>query len=534
MRARTIVMACSLGVAASVSAVACSADLDAGDGTGSGEQGGAGGGGAGFSHTGSGTTNNGEGGYNGGGSGGGYNGTTYTSTSTTGQVPPDDPPPEETDAGADAAVFTCEGLDTTKPVVLYLSADDSNSMGSPVQARELLRKGWAPSWIRTYEFLNYYRIAYPAAPPSELSLFAEAAVGATPAEIDLQLGIRSFDALKPRRAMTITFVLDTSGSMEGEPMERQIAAVKAVAGSLADGDIVNIVTWNTSNKIVLQGHSATGPNDSAIVAAANALTAGGGTDLQGGLVEGYKLAKLHYGAARLNRVILISDGGANVGITDKNLIGDSSQDADKEGIYMVGVGAGTAYSYNDALMDTVTDRGRGAYVYLDEPEEADRMFIDRFDETMEIAARGVQVELTLPWYFKIDKFSGEEYSENPEEIEPQHLAPSDAMVLNQVLKACDPAMINPADPVKLKVTWETPLIYEAKETTFETTVGDLLAADKPYLAKGKAIVGYAEALKTGTSGALQAALTAVEAANTSGTDPELLEIAELIKLHPQF
>src|SRR5262245_13081268 len=67
------------------------------------------------------------------------------------------PPKTDPDAGTDAA-FLCSGLDQTKPVVLYLSADDSNSMASPVLARELLEAGQAPSLesIRTYEFLNYY------------------------------------------------------------------------------------------------------------------------------------------------------------------------------------------------------------------------------------------------------------------------------------------------------------------------------------------------------------------------------------------
>ncbi len=502
MRTRTIWTACLLGVMGLVGGMGCSLSDEA-----SRHEAGAGG------DWGSG------GGWNGGGSGGGYGAPAQSSD------PPVPPKPDP---------VTCDGLDMSKPAVLYLSADDSNSMGSPAQARELLRQGYAPKLIRTYEFLNYYRINYPAPDAPNLAIFAEAANSANPGEIDLQLGIRSFDAVKPRRPMTITFVLDTSGSMEGSPMERQIAAVKAVAESLAEGDIVSLVTWNTDNKVLLNAHSVNGPNDPSLLAAADQLEAGGGTDLQGGLAKGYQIAKQNYGAARLNRVILISDGGANVGITDENLIGDNSQDADKEGIYLVGVGVGPVEGYNDQLMDIVTDRGRGAYVYLDELKEASRVFVDRFDETMEVAARGVQVELTLPWYFQVEKFSGEEYSENPEEVEPQHLAPSDALVFNQVLKACDPSVINLGDVVKVKVTWNTPLTYEAKETNIETTVGDLLAADKPHLAKGKAIVAYAEALKAPTKETLDAALALVAAANASGTDPELTEIAELLKLHPQY
>src|SRR5262245_16315947 len=83
-------------------------------------------------------------------------------------------PPPGQDAGSDAP-FLCDGLDQSKPAVLYLSADDSNSMASPVLARELIGAGLAPdpAAIRTYEFLNYYRIDYPAPPLGQLSILPQ-------------------------------------------------------------------------------------------------------------------------------------------------------------------------------------------------------------------------------------------------------------------------------------------------------------------------------------------------------------------------
>lgn len=460
----------------------------------------------------------------------------------TGEAPQNPPPPpaEGEDAGTDAdaePAFTCEGLDQEKPVVLYLSADDSNSMASPVFAREMIMGGAIPepNRIRTYEFLNYYRIAYPAAPPGQLSIIPQMQNTAVTGELSFQIGVRSFDAPKPRRAMTITFVLDTSGSMGGPAIERERAAAKAITASLASGDIVNMVTWNTQNNVILSGHTVAGPNDATVLNAINALEADGGTDLHSGLVAGYKLAQDNYGPQRMNRLILISDGGANVGITDADFIGKNSEDADKEGIYLVGIGAGPASGYNDALMDVVTDKGRGAYIYLDEPAEAERMFVDRFDETMEVAARSVQVEVTLPWYFRIEKFYGEEYSENAQEIEPQHLAPSDAMIFNQIVKACDPAVIKDADPITVKATWKTPLTYMLQETLVTMTVSELLAGGKDQLKKGEAIVAYAEALKTPNDPeAAQKALAIINAANPGKTDPELNEIAKLLEMHPSF
>ncbi|MBW2454381.1 MAG: VWA domain-containing protein [Deltaproteobacteria bacterium] len=442
--------------------------------------------------------------------------------------------PPGQDAGPDAE-FTCEGLDPNSPVVLYISADDSNSMASPGHAREALNSGQAPLLgIRTYEFLNYYNIEYPAAALGQLDIFPQMEAATEAGHYDLQIAVRSFDAVQPRRPMTITFVLDTSGSMGGPAIERERAVVKAIAASLADGDVVSMVTWNTSNNVEMSGHVVSGPNDSTLVAAANALSANGGTDMHAGLVAGYDLADQHYGDSRLNRLVLISDGMANAGVTDMDLIANHSEDGDGEGVYLVGVGVGPYNVYNDELMDTVTDEGRGAYVYVDSIDEATSLFVNRFDEVMEVAARGVQVELTLPWYFEMHKFFGEEYSENPAEVKPQHLAPSDAMIFSQIIRACDPNEVVLSDQVTVKATWETPLTYALDETEITMTLDQLLSGDTVQLHKGKAIVAYAEALKTGTNPDLTAALTVVEGANPNNSDAELNEIADLIQAHPSY
>lgn len=439
-----------------------------------------------------------------------------------GEAPPPIPPQEEPEDVA------CEDLDPASPVVLYLSADDSNSMASPAEAREALRAGTMPYSVRTFEFLNYYDVTFPSPEGDALALFAEAERGDEDGTVDLLLAVRSPEAAATRRPITLTLVLDTSGSMEGTPMERQRAAIRALAGQLRGGDVVSLVTWNTDDRTLLAGHAVSGPYDADVVAIADALVAGGGTDLDGGLRAGYELANQHYGENRLNRVVLISDGGANVGVTEGDLIGAQSQDADAEGIYLVGVGVGPLGAYSDALMDTVTDLGRGAYVYLDSNEEAERILGDRFDETMEVAARAVQVEVTLPWYFQMKQFYGEEYSEDPEEVEPQHLAPGDTTAILQTLKACSPDVIDPADPVRLVARWETPLARQPREAVLETTVGALLAGDASHLAEAEAIVAYAEAMKAPSLEAVDAAQVKIDAL-ADRDDDDLTEIGELLR-----
>jgi Ca-activated chloride channel family protein len=444
-------------------------------------------------------------------------------------VPAPPPPIAPPDPEEDPA---CEDLDPTAPVVLYLSADDSNSMASPAEAREQIRMGMAPSNpIRTYEFLNYYDVDFPAPATGELGLFADARAAGEDGAFDLLLAVRAPDAPALRRPMTITFVADTSGSMDGTPMDRERAAMRAIAGQLSDGDIVNVLTWNDGNAVALEGRRVDGPNDSAVLSAIDQLSAGGGTDLEGGLAAGYELARQHFGAERLNRVVMISDGGANIGETSGDIIGEASDDADGEGIYLVGVGVGPIGAYSDELMDIVTDMGRGAYVYLDSTDEAERMFGARFDETMEVAARDVRVEVTLPWYFQMKRFYGEEYSENPEEVDPQHLAPGDVTVIMQTVAACSPDVVDGADPVRLRVEWQSPIERQPREAVIETTIGALLDQDHARLEQAAAIVAFAEALKTGAAAELDAALDSVRALDAAD-DPRFAEIEELLAGHP--
>lgn len=446
------------------------------------------------------------------------------------------------DAGGDAAdddAGACAALDSSKSLVLYQSADDSNSMASPALVRKAIRAGGYvdPSLVRTYEFFNYYRIAYTPADAGHVRVVPELRPSPdADGEYTLQIGLQSELAHSPRRQMNIALVLDTSGSMAGDRIARERAAVNAIIGQMRQGDLISMVTWNTANQVLFDAHQVSGPNDPALLSAVANLDANGGTDLDSGLQKGYAIAQAHYDKSLMNRVVLISDGEANVGVTAGDVIGKASHSADDEGIYLVGVNVGDAAG--DALMNIVTDMGRGASVFLDSEQEAAAMFGARFDETMEIAARGVRLELTLPWYMTMKKFSGEQSSTNPKDVDPQHLAPSDAMVFYETFLPCDPSVVDPKDAIVAKATYETPILHAAQEDSTATTIGELLAAGADHLAKGRAIYAYAEALKAvgGLSGAaakqkLNDAIAVVDAADPGHQDAELAEIRDLLALY---
>ncbi len=433
----------------------------------------------------------------------------------------------------------CLGIDSSTPYTLYLSADDSASTASATIARRIIRRGGTvPAYVvRPYEFLNYYDFSFEPADPGEVRIVPQLSSCPTDGELSLQVALQAEAREAADRApLNIIFVLDTSGSMSGEPIALERAAVLAVAGELREGDIVSMVTWSTTQADILSGHTVSGPDDPVVVAAAEALSASGGTDLSAGLARGYALAEEHHAVDRINRVILVSDGQANVGITDEQLIAEHADDEEggDAGIYLAGVGVGDGV--NDTLMDTVTDAGRGAYVYLDSEAEARKIFGEHFLRVVDLAARAVRLEVTLPYYLEVIRFYGEEMSTDPTQVRPQHLGPNDAMVFFQILEACDPSLLHGDDRIRLRATWETPFTREARSAVIDSTLNDL-AGDDANLTKAAAIAGYAEALMQ-VDKALTAAerleivleaLENVRGAHAADTDPDLVEVAGLLE-----
>ncbi|HWB81515.1 MAG TPA: VWA domain-containing protein [Nannocystaceae bacterium] len=457
------------------------------------------------------------------------------------EPPPDDTGMEESGSESSTGEPAC---DDSEPVVLFLSPDDSNSMSSPVQARDAVLSGWSSVSavpIRAWEFLNYYSFAYPAAEAGTVVVTPSLARDESDPEGEyvLQIGVSSESSgVGVRPPINLVFVLDTSGSMEGLAMDMLKESCRVVAQNLRAGDTISMVTWNTDNLVVLEGHTVGGPGDATVLAAIDALSAGGGTDLYGGLQAGYELANAVYDEERINRLVLISDGGANVGITEIDLIAEQANKSGADGIYLVGVGVGEASDYNDELMDDVTDAGKGASVFISGPDEAQKIFGDRFVSTLSVAVRDVQVELDLPPGFEIVKFSGEEYSTDPAEVEPQHLAPDDAMVFHQRIATCAPDLVTDETPITVTARFEVPLTGAVQEVTAEVTFGELLAAEDPQLRKGAAVFGYAEALKAyketqlpdERNAIVAAALTELARAETAlPGDAELAEIRSVLE-----
>ncbi|MBK8259202.1 MAG: von Willebrand factor type A domain-containing protein [Polyangiaceae bacterium] len=445
-------------------------------------------------------------------------------------------------AGTGGSVPAC--AETANSRTFYMSPDDSSSMGSPALAREFLRAGEAPprDVIRPYEFLNYYRVRYDLPTGDKLGLHTHFAQDVTTGKYRLHVGVQAFS--KPRPKMVLTFVADNSGSLVGEGIARERAAIKALAKQLKPGDVVNFIKWSSSDSDVLINHVVTSDGDQTVSQKADELSPGGGSDLHAGIVRGYDVARKYYDSGALNRVVLLSDGGANLGVLDSNRIAQEASEADNSNkpIYLVGIGVGPAKGYTDKLMDSVTDSGRGSYVYLDSTAEADAVLGARFDEVMNVAAREVRIAVTIPDYFEIATFSGEVYSTDPSLVKPQHLAPGDAVVLDQTLTLNPNHIFCDIHTVTLTADWLTPASGTAplSDTVTATQTFAEVTAQPWQMLKSEAIFYYAKALQTQAKTdfvvAEQAVQKVLNLPNYTALDmhsAEVKEIEDLLKAFPE-
>jgi Ca-activated chloride channel family protein len=191
-------------------------------------------------------------------------------------------------------------------------------------------------------------------------------------------------------------------------------------------------------------------------------------------------------------------------------------------------------------MDTVTDCGKGASLYIDSAEEAAKMFGDRFLATMEVTALDVQVRMTLPPNFDMYEFFGEEYSESPEEVEPQHLAPNDAMIYQQLLQTSTPDEVYGDYTIDLAATYTDALTGVLGVATTSSTLQELVDAPCGELRKGDAIVVYAQTLGfvrqlmdesdlVGAEAECDWGMEVVAESADALMDPDLYEISDLLE-----
>jgi Ca-activated chloride channel family protein len=262
-------------------------------------------------------------------------------------------------------------------------------------ARRKLLEGTPPprEAVRVEEFLNYFRYSYPEPEGAPLAVHLDAAPSPfTPGRHLLRVGVQVKRlSISERKPAHLTFLVDVSGSMQSPdklPLAKR--SLRMLVDNLRDGDTVALVTYAGGVRLVLP---PTGLEHKAVIhSALEELTAGGSTAMASGIQLAYQQAMKKLDGASSSRVIILSDGDANVGPSSHEEILQLIRGHVKEGITVTTVGFGMG-NYKDTLMERFADQGNGNHYYVDSLLQARRIFQEQLGGTLEVIAQDVKLQV---------------------------------------------------------------------------------------------------------------------------------------------
>jgi Ca-activated chloride channel family protein len=266
---------------------------------------------------------------------------------------------------------------------------------SYVMTRSYLNRGYLPpdEGVRTEEFINHFTYNYQPPQEAPFRVYLEGAPSRFGRNCQLlKIGIKGREIrVENRKPANLVFVIDVSGSMAREDRLTLVKkALRLLVDELKPDDKIGIVVYESQGRVVLEPTSLECRSE--IIRAIEQLYPGGSTNAEEGLRLGYWMAERNFEQGKINRIILCSDGVANVGRTSaKDFLKWIKRYADR-GITLTTVGFGMG-NYNDILMEKLGDKGNGHYAYVDNLSEARRIFVENLTGTLQVIARDVKVQV---------------------------------------------------------------------------------------------------------------------------------------------
>lgn len=262
--------------------------------------------------------------------------------------------------------------------------------------RRLLNQGVKPppEAVRIEELLNYFPYDY--SPPSGTEPFA--------AHIEwsdcpwakehrlARIALKGRELLEEQRPQAnLVFLIDVSGSMEPEnrlPLLKR--GLLLLLGKLKESDRVAIVTYAGTSGLALPSTSCS--DKTTIRTAIENLEAGGSTNGEAGIQLAYKTVQDNFLKDGINRVILMTDGDFNVGVTSQEELTGLITEKAKSGVFLSVLGFGMGNLKDDTL-ENLADKGNGNYGYIDNLQEARKLLVEQIAGTLVTIAKDVKIQI---------------------------------------------------------------------------------------------------------------------------------------------
>lgn len=207
----------------------------------------------------------------------------------------------------------------------------------------------------------------------------------------LKVGLTGFklENEEDRTPANVAIVLDKSGSMRGDKLKNAKQAARMAVNLLNENDIISIVSYDSSVNVLVP---ATKVRDkAAIFKAIDRMRSDGKTALFAGVSKGAAEVRKFLNKDRVNRVILLSDGQANVGPSSPTELGDLGTSLSKDGITVTTIGLGTGY--NEDLMANLAGYSDGNHAFVKDASDLGKIFKYEFGDVLSVVAQNVQIEI---------------------------------------------------------------------------------------------------------------------------------------------
>jgi len=197
-----------------------------------------------------------------------------------------------------------------------------------------------------------------------------------------------------RPSFNLALVLDVSGSMAGDKLTYTKRAAAYLLDQLREGDKAALVVYDSEVQVLAEMQAMSQEHRSQIKHKIDLLKAGSMTNLSGGWLEGCRQVGLVHASGAVNRALLLSDGLANVGITDREELGEHARQLSQRGVTTSTFGAGN--DYDEHLLEVIANQGDGNYYYIDQSNSIPEIFRRELEEIAAITLQEVTLTITIP------------------------------------------------------------------------------------------------------------------------------------------
>ncbi|MCM3872708.1 MAG: VWA domain-containing protein [Pyrinomonadaceae bacterium] len=266
-----------------------------------------------------------------------------------------------------------------------------------------------PEEVAVEEFVNYHKHRLPLPKWGQAvamdTRWGNDEFSRSQREAVLQIGFTTAEVNERTdlRPLNLVLVIDKSGSMaDDDKMSRVKEGLRTMLTRLRPNDLISIVTFDYRARVLLP--SSRLGDGSAMRHAIDCLVPDGATNLHSGLMLGYAEARKHFQKDATNRVIILTDGIANQGVTNPSRIAADSSMYNKQGIDLSTIGVGL--ELNNDLLRTLARSGRGLYHFISDYKDIDKVFVNEVQSLISSVAKNVTVRIEYGPGLQLEKIYG--------------------------------------------------------------------------------------------------------------------------------